>query len=71
MSMAILNNKYCSVAEAAEIIGCSEGRVRQMLREETLAGFKAHERAWLVEVKDAKRVRDEPSAVGAPRGSRS
>jgi hypothetical protein len=71
MHLAILNNKHCSVAEAATIIGCTEGRVRQLLRSQEMRGIKVNERAWLVEVKDAERVRDTENAVGAPRGKRS
>jgi hypothetical protein len=52
MHLAILNNKHCSVAEAATIIGCTEGRVRQLLRSQEMRGIKVNERAWLVEVKD-------------------
>jgi hypothetical protein len=60
----------CSVATAASIIGCTECRVRQLLQAGRLAGQKIHTRAWIVDVRDAKRVRDLKHRVGAPRISR-
>lgn len=68
--MATIDKKHCSVADAAEIIGCSDSRVRQLLRAGELRGIKVNERAWVVEVNDAKRVAKIEHTVGGPRGPR-
>lgn len=39
---------FVNVQEAAAMIGCTDGRVRQMLIDGTLKGVKANERAWLI-----------------------
>jgi excisionase family DNA binding protein len=54
---------------AAQLIGCSEGRVRQLLRAGLLRGARIG-RDWLVDRADAERVRDEPKTEtrGYPRG---
>ncbi len=71
MTVATVEGRFCSVADAAEIIGYSDRRVRQMLVAEELAGRKASERSWLVDEDDAKRVAKLEHAVGAKRGKRS
>ncbi len=58
---------YVTVTEAAKIIGCTDGRVRQLLRAGTLAGERVNERAWLVEKDDAKRLAKHPATTGRPR----
>lgn len=47
-------DKYVTTAEAAEIIGCVDSRVRQLLREGTLDGERVG-RDWLVVKKSAER----------------
>lgn len=68
-TVSILNDKYCSVDEAAEIIGCTDGRVRQLLRAGELKGVKINARAWVVETKDASRVADIEHKSGRPRSN--
>ncbi len=63
-------DSYCSVADAAEIIGCTDGRVRQLLRAEVLPGIKLNARAWVVEIDAAKSYADAEQTTGAPRGPR-
>lgn len=53
------DGKWCSVEEAVEIAGCTDGLIRLRLREGRLQGFKANERAWLVSVEGAKAMRQE------------
>jgi hypothetical protein len=56
-----------SVETAAELIGVTVSRVRQMLRAEQLAGVKLSERAWIVDERSAKRAAKTPHSVGRPR----
>jgi hypothetical protein len=53
------DGKWCSVEEAVEIAGCTDGLIRLRLREGRLAGFKANERAWMVSVEGCKAMRSE------------
>ncbi len=62
-------SEYCNVATAATIIGCTDGRVRQLLLAGELRGKKINDRAWLVEIRDAERVRDIEPKGGMPRSN--
>ncbi len=65
--MSLPAKPFVSVQEAAEIIGCSGGRVRQLLIEGTISGQKLNERAWAVERKSAEAFAKVPQTVGRPR----
>lgn len=67
MSSIMHINEYVSVPEAAEIIGCTDGRVRQMLRQGMLRAKKISERAWLVLRKEAEKYAKTPQKRGRPR----
>jgi hypothetical protein len=60
---------YISVKDAADILGCTEGRVRQLLDAEVIAGTKLHERAWAVERKSVEAYARREITVGRPRVS--
>lgn len=62
---------FLNVAEAAEIIGCTDSRVRQMLRNGILSGMKANERAWLIPSEEAKRVAKIEHTEGRPRKNKN
>lgn len=49
---------FIGTSEAADIIGCTDGRVRQMLRDGILIGQKMSNRVWLIDESEARRVRD-------------
>ena len=51
------DGKWCSVEEAVEIAGCTDGLIRLRLREGRLEGFKANERAWMVSVAGCQAMR--------------
>jgi hypothetical protein len=53
------DGKWCSVEEAVEIAGCTDGLIRLRLREGRLQGFKANERAWMVSVEGCRAMRAE------------
>jgi hypothetical protein len=57
---------FISVPEAANIIGCTGGRVRQLLIEGVLKGVKLNERAWAVR-KDSAKKYAVPKTTGRPR----
>lgn len=53
------DGKWCSVEEACEIAGCTDGLIRLRLREKRLEGWKANERAWMVSVEGCRAMRRE------------
>lgn len=52
------DGKWCSVGEAIDIAGCTEGLIRLRLREGRLQGYKVNARAWMVSVDGCKSLRD-------------
>lgn len=58
---------FVSVEEAAEIMGCTGGRVRQMLRAGELDGHKINARAWIVHRESAEKNAEKPEGSGRPR----
>jgi excisionase family DNA binding protein len=65
MSTMIAGN-LLNVDEAAAVVGCTPGRIRQMLGDGTLKGIKANGRAWLVPKKEAEKLRDHRPPKGRP-----
>lgn len=62
-------DKYMSVGEAADAIGCTPGRVRQMLRAGELPGEKLHQMAWLIKKQDVEKVAKAEYKTGRPRSN--
>lgn len=60
---------HVSVPEAAEIIGCTTGRVHQLIADGTISGEKVNGRAWLLLRKDVERIAKKPRTTGRPRVS--
>jgi excisionase family DNA binding protein len=57
MSTVLDSQKYLSVQEAADVLGVTDGRIRQMLLEGSLVGQKLGRHVWAipgVEVERAK-----------------
>lgn len=46
--MATTDNEWLTVAEAVELMGCTDGWVRMLLRTGQLEGQKFGPRAWMV-----------------------
>jgi len=68
--MSIDINDFCNVEEAARIIGCTDGRVRQLLRAgRSLKGRKFNGRAWLVEQQSAENYAALQQKTGRPKNS--
>jgi hypothetical protein len=51
------DGKWCSVEEACEIAGCTDGLIRLRIRDGKLEGFKFNGRAWMVSVEGCKSLR--------------
>lgn len=64
-----INFDAVSVTKAAEIIGCTTGRVRQLLRDGVIRGAKLSQRAWVVSRVDAQKMSETPAPTGRPRKS--
>jgi len=48
MAVASPDREWITVGEAVNLLGCTDGWVRRLLREGKLEGWRAGERAWLV-----------------------
>lgn len=59
-----------SVNQAAEIIGVTVSRIRQMLRGGELKGVKLTERAWVIDERSARKAAKNPHSVGRPRSAK-
>ncbi len=62
-------SEFISVPEAAEILGCTEGRVRQLLYEDVIDGRKLNGRAWIISRASVERYGRKEITVGRPRVS--
>ena len=72
MSVASPDKMWLTVDEAVQLIGCTDGWVRHLLREGKLEGWRAGERAWLVRRDSALEVRAGLSSrSNAKRGDRA
>lgn len=64
---AVIDNKWMTIQEVVEAIGCTPSYVRQLLRDEVLSGRKVGERAWVVEAKSVTNFTKKPKKTGRPR----
>lgn len=59
-----------NVKEAAKVIGCSVGRLHQLIREDGVKGVvRFGPRQIVIPRKAVEEIRDNPSSVGRPRKS--
>ena len=65
----MLGNKWLTIEEATEVIGCTPSYVRFLLRKELVLGKKLSPRTWLVDVKSARTFAKAPKKTGRPRRS--
>lgn len=56
--MASPDKEWLTVNEAAKAAGCTGGWIRLLLASGELEGWKANERAWMVNAKAAAALRD-------------
>ena len=60
-------SEYLTVAQAAEFIGITQGRVRQILRSKELIGVKMG-KTWLIHTEQARKYKEDLPTTGRPRG---
>ena len=63
----MLHGKFVSVDEAARAIGCTTGRVCQLLRAGIIDGIKLGARTWAVNFSSLEKFSEKPQGVGRPR----
>lgn len=69
--MEKLHGEYCGISEAAQLIGVSTSRLRQMIRDEAVRAISISERVWLMEREEIERVKAIPQKTGRPRAAAS
>ncbi|MHB8953518.1 MAG: helix-turn-helix domain-containing protein [Pirellulaceae bacterium] len=62
----MIQGNLLNVEEAAVVVGCTPGRIRQMLRKGTLPGVKANDRAWLITKRAAEKLAQQRPPKGRP-----
>jgi len=70
MSTVDATFKYLSVSEAAEVLGVTTGRVRQLLLNGKLHGHKLGERQWALDPAEVARRKLEIRTPGKKSGNR-
>lgn len=61
---------FYTTAEAAEVIGITQGRLCQLLRAGILKGRKAGQQTWLIPKREVERFQSTPQKTGRPRVGR-
>ena len=69
MSTAMLNFEFVTTQEAAEIIGVTDARVRQLRLSGDLRAIKIDNRTWMIPRNEAEKMAANRPKVGRPRGS--
>ena len=59
--------EFMSVNDAAVVIGCTAGRIRQLLLAGDMLGEKLNERAWIIPKSEVQRFKKKPRRPGRPR----
>lgn len=66
--MPVAIQGYVSTQEAAEIIGCTDARVRQLVKGRAIKGaIRVGQRMFLIPATEAERIKENPSHLGRPR----
>ena len=65
----MIDKNFCTVSEAAKMIGCTQNHVRLLLKQGKLRGGKITERLWLIEKKHVAETAKKPGKTGRPRGN--
>lgn len=59
---------YLTIEQAAEVIGCTPGRVRQMANTGGIPGAeKIGNRLWMIPRREVEKIRDARPGTGRPR----
>jgi hypothetical protein len=67
MKQMSINEKYCSVAEAAAILGCTTAHIRLLLKNDVLVGEKLGLRTWAVDRRSIDKYAGQEITMGRPR----
>jgi predicted transcriptional regulator len=65
--VAMIDNKWMTIQEVVQEIGCTPSYVRRLLRDEVLSGKKVGERAWVIDAKSVSDFSKKPKKTGRPR----
>jgi predicted transcriptional regulator len=65
------NKSFCSVSEAAEVLGCTEQHVRYLIRHDKVKAERFSSLVWLVNVSSLKKYARREINVGRPRKKKS
>jgi excisionase family DNA binding protein len=60
----VIANKFYTVAEAADVLGLTVQRVRQLIKSEQLVAEKAHDMLWIIPAKALDNFRKKPRPHG-------
>lgn len=63
----MLDKKWITVKQASQLIGVAESHIRTLCIKQVLKSFKATERLWLIDRKEAQYMADNPCNFGRPR----
>lgn len=64
----MLEGKYYTVTQAAQLAGCTVSYVRQLLRRDEIRGEKIGDRAWIIPASQIAKLKESPSGkMGRPR----
>jgi excisionase family DNA binding protein len=59
--ITILDRKYYTVSQAAELAGCTSSYVRRLLRANKVEGLKVGERAWILSEEEIEKLKESPT----------
>lgn len=62
-----IKGEFCTVKEAAEILGCTDAHVRRLLLDGKIDGFKFTEKSWAVTLVSLRRYAATEITTGRPR----
>lgn len=62
-----LQGDYCSISDAAKLLGCTTDYVRQLIHAKKIVGKKFSERAWAIESASLKAFSKQKITTGRPR----
>jgi excisionase family DNA binding protein len=65
----MLDNKWLSVTEVAEMAGCTDSYVRWLIRQDKLKHQQVGRKTYLVPLAEARKFADTPRKTGRPRKS--
>lgn len=67
----MLEKKYYTVTQAANLVGVTTSYVRKLLRDKEISGEKLGERAWLIPANEMEKLNNSPTGkAGKPRSGK-